>query len=39
MVNSIINQDDLGIVVKESVIHLSDEKLNNVLLRTYERAQ
>ena len=39
MVNSIINQDDLGFVVKESVIHLSDEKLNNVLLRTYERAQ
>ena len=39
MTNNIINQADPGIVVKESVIHLSDEELNNVLLRTYERAQ
>ncbi len=39
MANNIIDHTDHGIVVKESPIHLSDEKLRNVLLRTYERAQ
>ena len=39
MANKIIDSTDPGIVVKESTVHLSDEKLKNVLLRTYERAQ
>lgn len=39
MSNSIIEQSDPGIVAKETLIRLSDEKLKNMLSRTYERAQ
>lgn len=39
MANNIIDHTDSGIVIKESPIHLSDEKLRNILLRTYEHAQ
>ena len=37
--NNIINSSDPGMVVKETTVHLSDEKLRSVLLHTYERAQ
>ena len=36
---SIINQSDACIVLTESKISLSDEKLKGMLLRTYERAE
>ena len=39
MASKIIDSSDPGIVVKETTIHLSDEKLRGVLLRTYEHAQ
>ena len=39
MSNSIIEQSDPGIVAKETPVRLSDEKLKNMLSRTYERAQ
>lgn len=39
MPNNIIEQSDPGIVAKETPIRLSDEKLRNMLSRTYERAQ
>lgn len=39
MAIKIIDSTDPGVVVRESTVHLSDEKLKNVLLRTYERAQ
>lgn len=39
MENNIIDFSDPGIVVKETTVHLSDEKLKNALSRTYERAQ
>ena len=37
--NNIIDSSDPGIVVKETTVHLSDEKLKAALSRTYERAQ
>ncbi len=39
MSNNIIEQSDPGIVAKETPVRLSDEKLRNMLSRTYERAQ
>lgn len=39
MPNNIIEQSDPGIVAKETPVRLSDEKLRNMLSRTYERAQ
>ena len=36
--NSIINQTNQGIVLEETQITLSDEKLNGMLLHTYEKA-
>ena len=39
MLNNIIEQSDPGIVAKETPVRLSDEKLRNMLSRTYERAQ
>lgn len=39
MANKIIDSSDPGIVVKETIIQMSDEKLKGVLSRTYERAQ
>ena len=39
MPNNIIEQGDPGIVAKETPVRLSDEKLRNMLSRTYERAQ
>ena len=38
MVNNIIDKSDPGIVIKETQIALSDEKLKNILLKTYEAA-
>ena len=35
MSNSIIEQSDPGIVAKETPVRLSDEKLKNMLSRTY----
>lgn len=37
--NSIIDQNDSGIVVKETSVKISDEKLKNMLSKAYERAQ
>lgn len=39
MSHNIIEQSDPGIVAKETPVRLSDEKLRNMLSRTYERAQ
>lgn len=39
MAINIIDNATPDIVVKENTVHLSDEKLQNILLRTYERAQ
>ena len=39
MPNNIIEQSDPGIVARETPVRLSDEKLRNMLSRTYERAQ
>lgn len=39
MPNNIIEKSDPGIVAKETPVRLSDEKLRNMLSRTYERAQ
>jgi len=39
MASKIIDSSDPGIVVKETTIHLSDEKLRSLLSRTYECAQ
>lgn len=39
MPNGIIEQSDPGIVAKETPVRISDEKLKNMLSRTYERAQ
>ena len=36
---NIIDTKDEGIVVKETLISISDEKLRNSLSRTYEEAQ
>ena len=36
--NSIIKQSNQGIVLEETPVTLSDEKLNGMLLHTYERA-
>lgn len=38
-VNNIIDTEDEGIVVKETPIRISDEKLRNSLSRAYEEAQ
>lgn len=35
----IINDDDAHIIVKETPVHLTDEKIKSILYRTYERAQ
>lgn len=35
----IINDDDAHIIVKETSVHLTDEKIKSILYRTYERAQ
>ena len=35
----IISEDDAHIIVKETPVHLTDEKIKSVLYRTYERAQ
>lgn len=37
--NKIIDTKDEGIVVKETMIRISDEKLKNLLSRAYEEAQ
>lgn len=39
MPNNIIEKSNPGIVAKETPVRLSDEKLRNMLSRTYERAQ
>ena len=39
MEKSIIDSSEHGIVVKETSVYLSDEKLRSVLSRMYERAQ
>ena len=39
MTDKIIDETAPGLVVKEFTVRLSDEKLKNVMLRTYERAQ
>lgn len=39
MANSIIGSSGSGIVIKETPVHLSDEKLKGLLSQTYERAQ
>lgn len=39
MKNNIIDRSDPGIVVRETTIHLSDEKLKGALSKTYEQAQ
>jgi hypothetical protein len=39
MSQNIIEQSDPGIVAKETPVRLSDEKLRNMLSRTYECAQ
>jgi hypothetical protein len=36
--NTIIKQSNQGIVLEETPVTLSDEKLNGMLLRTYEKA-
>lgn len=36
---SIVDNDDAEIVVKETAVHLTDEKIKSILYRTYERAQ
>ena len=38
MANNIIKQSNQGIVMEETPVTLSDEKLNGILLRTYEKA-
>lgn len=38
MANNIIRQSNQGIVMEETPVTLSDEKLNGILLRTYEKA-
>lgn len=35
----IINDDDAHIIVKETPVHLTDEKIKSILYRTYERVQ
>lgn len=35
----IINNEDEHIIVKETPVHISDEKMKSVLYRTYEQAQ
>ena len=35
----IINDDDAHIIIKETPVHLTDEKIRSILYRTYERAQ
>ena len=39
MAKKIIDHTDPGIVMQETIIHLTDEKLKGILLRTYEKAQ
>ena len=36
--NNIIKQSNQGIVLEETAVTLSDEKLNGILLHTYEKA-
>lgn len=38
MANTIIKQTNQGIVLEETPVTLSDEKLQSILLRTYEKA-
>ena len=38
MANNIIKQTNQGIVLEETPVTLTDEKLNGILLRTYEKA-
>lgn len=35
----IMNDEDAHIIVKETPVHLTDEKIKSILYRTYERAQ
>lgn len=35
----IMNGEDAHIIVKETPVHLTDEKIKSILYRTYERAQ
>lgn len=39
MANNIIDKSDPGIVMQETTVSLTDEKLKSILLKTYERAQ